>query len=108
MQFSWVMHQVCSSMPYEQIRQEQQPKIEEVVDDEEPKNQTILPLKEEKLGVYIELFGTDVWIHKTNITIELAIEENSKKTDKTNKQLVPAKYHKYLDIFSKKKGTPFP
>jgi hypothetical protein len=54
---------------------EQQPKIEEVVDDEEQKNRTTLPLKEDKLGVYIELLETDVWIHKTNIATELAIEE---------------------------------
>jgi hypothetical protein len=37
------------------IRQEQQPKVEEVVDDEERKNRTILPLKEDKLVVYIVL-----------------------------------------------------
>jgi hypothetical protein len=43
-----------------QIRQEQQPKIEEVVDDEEPKNWTALPLKENKMGVYIKLLETDV------------------------------------------------
>jgi hypothetical protein len=67
------------------IRQEQQPKIEEVVDDEETKNRTTLPLKENKMEVYIEL--TDVWIHKTNIAMELAIEENSKKTDKMDKLL---------------------
>jgi hypothetical protein len=88
------------------IQQEQQPKIEEVVDDEEPKNQMTLPLKENKMGVYIKL--TDVWIHKTNIATELAIEENSKKTDKTDKQLVPVEYHEYLDIFSKEKAHHFP
>jgi hypothetical protein len=87
---------------------EQQPKIEEVVDDEERKNRTTLPLKEDKLGVYIELLETDVWICKTNIATELAIEENSKKQDKTDKQLVPAEYHKYLDIFSKEKAHRFP
>jgi hypothetical protein len=43
-----------------QIRMEQQPKIEEVVDNKEQKNRTTLPLKEEKLGVYIELLETDV------------------------------------------------
>jgi hypothetical protein len=43
-----------------QIRQKQQPKIEEVVDDEEPKNRAILPLKENKMGVYIKLLETDV------------------------------------------------
>jgi hypothetical protein len=44
-------------------------------DDEKPKNRTTLPLEEDKLGVYIRLLETDVWIHKTNITMELAIEE---------------------------------
>jgi hypothetical protein len=67
-----------------------------------------LPLEGDKLGVYIELLETDVWIHKTNIATELAIEENSKKTDKTDKQLVLAEYHKYLDIFSEEKAHHFP
>jgi hypothetical protein len=90
------------------IRQEQQPKIEEVVDEEEPRNRTTLPLKENKLGVYIKLLETDVWIHKTNIATELAIEENSKKQDKTDEQLVLAEYHEYLDIFSEEKAHRFP
>jgi hypothetical protein len=60
------------------------------------------------MGVYIKLLETDVWIHKTNITMELPIEENSKKTDKTDEQLVPAEYHEYLDIFSKEKAHCFP
>jgi hypothetical protein len=67
-----------------------------------------LPLEEDKFGVYIKLLETDVWIHKTNITTELAIEENSKKIDKTDEQLVPAEYHKYLDIFSEEKAHCFP
>jgi hypothetical protein len=90
------------------IQQEQQPKIKEVVDDEETKNRTTLPLKKNKMGVYIELLETDVWIHKTNIATELAIEENSKKMDKMDKKLVPAEYHKYLDIFSEEKAHRFP
>jgi hypothetical protein len=49
-----------------------------------------------------------VWIHKTNIAMELAIEENSKEIDKTDEQLVPAEYHEYLDIFSKGKAHRFP
>jgi hypothetical protein len=65
-----------------QIQMKQQPKMEEVVDKEEPKNQRTLPLEQDKLGVYIKLLEMDVWIHKTNITMQLAIEENSKKTDK--------------------------
>jgi hypothetical protein len=91
-----------------QIQQEQQPKIEKVVDDEEPNNRTKLPIVEDRLGVYIELLETDVWIHKTNIATELAIEENSKKQDKTDEQLVPTEYHKYLDIFSEEKAHRFP
>jgi hypothetical protein len=51
---------------------------------------------------------TDVWIHKTNIATELAIEENSKKMDKMDEQLVLTEYHKYLDIFSKEKAHRFP
>jgi hypothetical protein len=90
------------------IWQEQQPKIEEVVDEEESKNRTTLPIVEDKLGVYIELLETDVWIHKTNIAMELAIKENSKKQDKMDEQLVPVEYHKYLDIFSEEKAHCFP
>jgi hypothetical protein len=60
------------------------------------------------MGVYIKLLETDVWIHKTNITTELAIEENSKKTDKMDEQLVPVEYHEYLDIFSEEKAHCFP
>jgi hypothetical protein len=60
------------------------------------------------MRVYIELLETDVWIQKTNIAMELAIEENSQKTDKMDEQLVPAEYHKYLDIFSKEKAHHFP
>jgi hypothetical protein len=42
--------------------------------------------------------------HKMNIAIELAIEENNKKIDKTDKELVPKEYHDYLDIFNEKKA----
>jgi hypothetical protein len=68
----------------------------------------ILPLEEDKMGVYIKLLETDGWIHKTNIATELAIEKNGKKTDKMDEQLVPAEYHEYLDIFSKEKAHCFP
>jgi hypothetical protein len=97
----------CLMEKGKQIWMKQQPKIEEVVDKEEPNNQTTLPLEEDKLGVYIKLLETDVWIHKTNIIMELAIEENSKKMDKTDEQLVPAEYHKYLNIFRKEKAHHF-
>jgi hypothetical protein len=40
--------------------------------------------------------------------MELAIEENSKETDKTDEQLVLVEYHKYLDIFREEKADCFP
>jgi hypothetical protein len=90
------------------IRKEQQPKIEQVADDEETKNRTTSPLKEDKMGVYIKLLEANIWIHKTNIATELAIKENSKKIKKTDKELVPEEYHKYLDIFNEEKAHWFP
>jgi hypothetical protein len=91
-----------------QIQIEQQPKIEEVVNGKKQKNHMTFPLEKDKIEVYIKLLETDVWIHKTNIAMELAIEENSKKMDKTDKQLVLVEYHEYLDIFSKEKAHRFP
>jgi hypothetical protein len=90
-----------------QIWQEQQPRIEEVIDDEETKNRTALPLKENKMGFYIELLETDVWIHKTNITTELAIEENSKKTDTNGWTTGTSRISRIFGHFQWRKGTPF-
>jgi hypothetical protein len=67
-----------------------------------------MKLEGKNCNIYIELLGTDVWIHKTNITGKLAIEENSKKQDTRDKQLVLAEYHEYLDIFSEEKAHRFP
>jgi hypothetical protein len=44
----------------QRIRKGQQPKIEEVADEEETKNRTASPLEEDKMGVYIELLKADV------------------------------------------------
>ena len=38
----------------------------------------------------------------------MAIAENLKKEDLTDEQIVPPKYHKYLDIFNKKQASQFP
>jgi hypothetical protein len=43
-----------------------------------------------------------------NIAMELAIEENNKKINKTDKELVPAEYHDCLDIFDEEKAHQFP
>jgi hypothetical protein len=65
-------------------------------------------MEEDKKKIFIELLETKVWIHKTNIATELAIEENSKKIDKRDKELVLAEYHDYLDIFNEEKAHQFP
>jgi hypothetical protein len=78
------------------------------VDEEKTKNRTTSPLEEDKMKVYIELLETNLWIHKTNIAMELAIEENSKKIKKTDKELVSEEYHQYLDIFNEEKAHRFP
>jgi hypothetical protein len=69
-------------------RQTQQPKIEEIVDEEEKKNHTTLPLEEDRNEILIELLETDVWIRKTNIATDLAIEANSKKVEQTDEEIV--------------------
>ena len=87
-----------------QIRRAQQPKVEEVVDEEEILNQTTNRLEtEEKETILMEPDETTS-INKINVATELAIKENSKKEEKTDKQLVPEEFHKYLDIFSEEKA----
>ena len=61
------------------------------------------PIEEDKNMVLIELLEETTWINKTNVAMELAIKENNKKEEKTNKELVPKEFHDYLDIFSKEK-----
>ena len=56
----------------------------------------------------MELLDEEIGINKINIATELAIEENKKKTEKPDKELVPEEYHKYLDIFNEEKVAQFP
>ena len=51
------------------------------MDKEEQKNHTTTPMEEDRSEILIELLETDVWIHKTNVATDLAIEANNKKTD---------------------------
>src|ERR1700678_2695024 len=65
-------------------------------------------MEEDGETILIELIEGITWINKTNIATELAIEENSKKANKTDKELVPEEFHDYLDIFSEEKANRFP
>ena len=81
------------------------PSIEEETDQENWKNSTINPIEElddEEIGnavliSYIEEMKTKVWINaKGNMATELAIKENKKKADLTNKELVLEDLHEFL------------
>ena len=90
------------------IKMEQQPKVEEIVDKEETKNHMNNLIEEDKDAILIKLLEETTWINKMNVATELAIKENDKKEEKTDKELVPEEFHKYLDIFSKEKAHQFP
>ena len=51
----------------------------------------------------------EVWIYaKGTLATELAIQENQKKEELTDEQMVPPEYHEYLDVFSEQKANRFP
>ena len=48
----------------------------------------------------------DIWINaKTNVAMELAKQENTKKTEKTLKEMVPEQLMEYKDVFDKEKAS---
>ena len=79
--------------------------IEEQPDKEEWKNQTKNPINEDTNAIFIEPFDEEMEINKINIATELAIKDNKKKTEKTDKELIQKEYHEYLDVFSKEKAA---
>ena len=83
---------------------EQQPKVEEIIDEEEIKNHTSNLIEKDKNVILIELLEETTWINKTNVAMELEIKENDKKEEKTDEESVPEEFHDYLDIFSEEKA----
>ena len=65
-------------------------------------------IEENEKAILIELLEEMTWINKTNVTTELAIKENNKKKEKTDKELVPEEFHNYLDTFTEEKAHQFP
>ena len=72
----------------QRIRMEQQPKVEEIVDEEETKNHMNNLIKEDKDTILMKLLEEMTWINKTNVATKLAIKESNKKEEKTDKELV--------------------
>ena len=85
-----------------------QPTIEEQLDEEEWKTRTRNPINKNMNAIFMELLNKEIRINKINVATELAIKENKKKTEKTDKELVPKEYHKYSDVFNKEKAAQFP
>ena len=50
----------------------------------------------------------DLSKNQYSMVTDMAIVENLKKEDLTDKQIVPPEYHEYLDIFNKKQASWFP
>ena len=82
--------------------------MEEHSDEEENKNWTLYLTNKDLNAILLELIKKDIQISKITIAMELAAEQNQKKEEKTDKELIPEEYHKYLDIFSKEKVAQFP
>ena len=82
--------------------------IEEQLDEEDWKTRTRNPINEDMNAIFMELLDKKMNINKIKIATELAIEENKKKIEKTDKELIPEEYHKYLDVFSEEKAAQFP
>ena len=79
--------------------------IEEQLDKEEGKTQMINPIKGEINTILLELMDKTIDVNKINIATELAIEENRKKEEKMDEELVPKEYHEYLDVYSEEKAA---
>ena len=75
---------------------------------EENENWTLYPTNKDLNAILLELIEKDIQINKVTIAMELVVKENRKKEKKTDKELIPKEYHKYLDVFSEEKVARFP
>ena len=72
---------------------------------------SLIEIKEQIIdkGAWINPETNSVWIcSKATLATDLAIVENLKKDNLTDEQIVPPEYHKFLDIFDKKRASQFP
>ena len=84
----------------------------EVLDEEEYLNRTQNILDEDKKSIisFINVNGKFelVWINaKTNLAMDMAIENNLKKQEQTVEEMVPKEYHEFLNVFSEEKAARF-
>ena len=84
----------------------------EVLDEEEYLNRTQNTLDEDEESIisFIDVNGKIelVWINaKINLAVDLAIENNLKKQERMVEEMVPKKYHEFLNVFSEEKAARF-
>ena len=84
----------------------------EVCDEEEYLNRTQNTLDGDKESIisFIDVNGKFelVWINvKTNLAMDMAIENNLKKQECTAEEMVPKEYHEFLNVFSEEKAARF-
>ena len=84
--------------------------IAAVLDEEEYLNRTQNPLDEDEESVisFVNVNGKiePVWINaKTNLAMDMAIENNLKKQEQTVEEMVPKEYHEFLNVFSEEKAA---
>ena len=86
--------------------------LTEVLDEEEYLNRTQNPSDEndeESLNLsVINVNGkfTPIWINaKTNLAMEMAIENNLKKKELSVTEMVPLEYHEFLDVFDEQRAN---
>ena len=89
--------------------------ITEVLDEEEYLNRTQNPSSEndeESLDLSVINVNSKfapVWINaKTNLAMDMAIKNNLKKKELSVTEMVPPKYHEFLDVFDEQKANRFP
>ena len=83
------------------------PSILEEIDEEEWMNRTIniLDTTEEHILESMEEYIETMWINKKNLATELAMAENLKKAELPIEEIIPKKFHEYLDIFDEQKAN---
>ena len=85
----------------------------EVLDEEEYLNRTQNTLDKDKESIisFIDVNSKFklVWINaKTNLAMDMAIENNLKKQEHMVEEMVSTEYHEFLDVFSEEKAARFP
>ena len=83
-----------------------------VLDEEEYLNRTQNIIDEDEQSIISFINSNSdfelVWINaKTNLAMDMAIENNLKKQERTVEEMVPKEYHEFLNVFSEEKAARF-